>query len=382
MSVLWDKDWRYKIALDKTNLADVTKFAKNIKNKTASRSMTEEIEFFKKYFSIEQVIDGIQTKSDKDLSDFFNNIKHNLNNLIYIPEELESYYKSVISSTKPEYREILSFVLDKGRKSKTFAPVKNYYKTVLGKFYTPVIAKCNKYADQYKNNIPTKILQEYEVSTSLHYLEEKINSSQATLNLWGKNHSIDYLLKYNNTYGFGKFRSQSTTGLDNTFTVNCPDHKIEENELHMQYFTNVYPGYANFVNFQFEDTTTRDIDFGANFVFNGWSTFSAWHIFPSLYTKNLKIINAKIVKHLFNTPSQKNFSLIYRLLINTYDKSIALKILRQISQMPGKFESRFLGAIATEIVIDKGYALNPYNYLTRLKQVDITNHFTTLNKLK
>ena len=382
MSVLWDKDWRQKVALDHAKLNEVTKFAKGLKNKSASKAMLQEITFYKKYYSIEQIINGIQTFEPAELTHFFNIIRHNLNNLMYIPEELEDYYRSIIDSSESKYKPILEFLLEKGRKSKCFAPVKSYYKTVLGKFYSPVVAKCNKYANQYKHTVSEKILQEYEISTSVHYLELKIINNPATLNLWGDNHKVEYLLKYNNKYGFGKFRSKSTTGLDNTFTVNCPDHKVSENDLHMQYLTNVYPGYANFVETQFDNTESRDIDFGANFVFNGWSTFSAWHIFPSLYTKNLKIINAKIVKHLFNTPSQKNYSLIYRLLINTYDKSIALKILRQISQMPGKFESRFLGAIATEIVIDKGYALNPNNYLNRLKTCDITNYFSPLRKLR
>ena len=382
MSVLWDKDWRNKIALDSHSLKDVESFAKKLRNKDSSRAMQQEISFYKKYFSIEQVILGLRTKDKSELNEFFNSIKHNLNNLLYIPEELEEYYKNVIAESEPNHREILEFLLQHGRKSKNFAQLKNYYKIVLGKFYSPVVAKCNKYASQYKHNVANKTLQEYEISTSLHYLQEKIKNNPATLNLWGSNHEIDYFLKYNNRYGFGKFRSKATTGLDNTFTVNCPDHRIDENDLHMQYLTNVYPGYGHFVNTQFDNIDSRDIDFGASFVFNGWSTFAAWHIFPSLYTKSLKIINGKIVKHLFNTPSQKNFSQIYRLLINTFDRTIATKILRQISQMPGKFESRFLGAIATEIVIDKGFALNPNNYLTRLRTCDITNYFTPLKKLK
>ena len=270
----------------------------------------------------------------------------------------------------------------KSRHNKTFAPLKNYYKIVLGKFYSPVIAKCKKYASLLKPTLKKVVLQEYEIANSINNLKQKISSNPATLNLWGKDFDIDYILKYNNSYGFGKFRSSVTSGLINTFTVSCPDHCIDEDDLHIQYLTNVYPGYANFVNTQFGDTTTRSIDFGANFVFNGWSTFSAWHIFPSLYTKNLKIINSKIVSLLLNTPSEKNFTQIYRLLLNTFEKSVANKIYLQITQMPGKFESRILGAIATEIVIDKGYAMNPNNYLHRLKSCDISNYFTTLSKIK
>ena len=48
MSVLWDKDWRYKIVLDKHILHDVTSFAKSIKNKDASKAMLSEIDFYKK----------------------------------------------------------------------------------------------------------------------------------------------------------------------------------------------------------------------------------------------------------------------------------------------------------------------------------------------
>ena len=150
----------------------------------------------------------------------------------------------------------------------------------------------------------------------------------------------------------------------------------------MQYLSNVYPGYAHFVERQFLDTINRHIDFGASFVINGWSTFSAWHIFPSLYTKNLKYINAKIVKFMLGKLTAKTFSNIYLFLINSYTEDVALKILMQLSQLPGKFESRFLGAIATEIVIDCNYALNPNNYLQRLAKCNITNYFTNLNKLK
>jgi len=382
MSVLYIKDWRYKIAFDKSCLNDVKQFANNLTSKERS-IINSEINFFNKYFSLEQVIDHLKTFTSKEEFDHFTKfLKSNLQNLLFIPKELKDYYKDKIMSCKPIYKSLLTFLLEVGLKSKTFAPVKSYYKTVLGAFYGKVIKKCKNYAKNYKFNIQPKLLEEYEVRTSLDELQKKIEKSASTLNLWGGDHKIDYILKFNNSFGFGKFRSNITSELTNTFTVNCPNGKVDQNDLHMQYLSNVYPGYAHFVNRQFLDTTSRHIDFGASFVINGWSTFSAWHIFPSMYTKNLKFINAKIIKMMLSGLSSKTFSNIYLFLINSYSEDVAKKILMQLSQLPGKFESRFLGAIATEIVIDNNYAINPNNYLQRLAKCNITNYFTNLNKLK
>ena len=383
MGVLWDKDWRYKISLNGEKLREVTAFSQTINDKNARTSFKKEIDFFKDYFSIESVISYMQLIfTDEEYDAFIKNIKHNLHHLLFIPSELEEKYREEIAKTKPLYHEILNFLLDYGMTKGVMCPVKKYYKIVLGKFYGKVIAKLSKYASHYKSSVPRKMLKEYEVSTSLDILEKKIATSPSVLNLWGKDHNIDYILKYNNKYGFGKFRSKVTSDLNNVFTVNCFDERVDENDLHIQYLTNVYPGYAHFVERQFRNTDKRSIDFGANFVINGWSTFSAWHIFPSMYTRNLKIINSKIIKLLLNKPSAENYTQIFRLLLNTFDQSIATKILYQITQQPAKYESRFLGAIATEIIIDLGYAMNPNNYLDRLSKTDITNYFTTVKKLR
>jgi hypothetical protein len=323
-----------------------------------------------------------QIFTDEEYDEFVKNIKNNLSHLLFIPRELEDRYREEISKTKPLYHNILNFLLDYGMTNGAMCPVKKYYKIVLGKFYGKVVSKLSKYASHYKSSLPRKMLREYEVSTSLDELEKKIATSASVLNLWGKDHEIKYILKYNNKYGFGKFRSSITSDLNNVLTINCFDERVDENDLHIQYLTNVYPGYAHFVERQFKKTDNRSIDFGANFIINGWSTFSAWHIFPSLYTRNLKIINSKIIKLLLNNPSAENYTQIYRLLLNTFDQTIATKILYQITQQPAKYESRFLGAIATEIIIDLGYAMNPNNYLDRLSKVDITNHFTILKKLR
>ncbi len=383
MGVLWDKDWRYKIGINSEKLREITAFGETIHDGGARKAFAKEVKFFKNYFSIESVISYMQQIfTDEEYAAFVKDIKSNLSNLLYIPKELESRYREEIAKTKDIYHELLNFLLNYGMTKGVMCPVKNYYKIVLGKFYSKVIAKINKYASHFKSNIPRKMLKEYEVSTSLDELKKKIAASTSTLNLWGKDCRIDYILKYNNKYGFGKFRSNVTSELNNVFTVNCFDERVDENDLHIQYLTNVYPGYGHFVERQFKKTDGRSIDFGANFVINGWGTFAAWHIFPSLYTRNLKIINSKIIRLLLNTPSAKNYTQIYQLLLNTFDQSIATKILYQISQMPSKYESRFLGAIATEIIIDLGYAMNPNNYMDRLSKADITNYFTTLKKLR
>ncbi|MBE5735711.1 MAG: hypothetical protein E7361_04665 [Clostridiales bacterium] len=383
MAILWDKDWRYKIALNTTKRREVIDFAKTISNGNARKAFDRELSFFKDYFSIEAVISYLQQIfTDEEYNEFVKNIKANISHLLYIPKELENRYRDEISKTKPIYHQLLNYLLDYGMTKGTFCPIKKYYKVVLGSVYGRVINKLNKYAQHFRANQNKKYLKEYEVSTSLNELKKKISSNASVLNLWGKDHEIDYVLKINNKYGFGKFRSNVTSELNNVFTVNCFDGRVDENDLHIQYLTNVYPGYAHFVERQFQKTDNRSIDFGANFVINGWSTFSAWHIFPSIYTRNLKIINSKIIKLMLNTPSAKNYTQIYMLLTNTFDKAIAEKILYQITQLPGKYESRFLGAIATEIIIDLGYAMNPNNYLDRLSRADITNYFTTLPRLK
>ncbi len=383
MAVLWDKDWRYKVALNGSKRREVISFADNISSPKARKAFHKEIDFFSEFYSIESVISYLQQIfTDEEYDEFVRNIKKNLSNLLFIPRELECRYRDAISKTKPIYHELLNYLLEYGMKNGKMCNTKKYYKIVLGGVYSKVIAKLNKYAQHYKGNIPTKLLKEYEISTSLDELKKKIASSQSVLNLWGKDHEIDYVLKFNNKYGFGKFRSNVTSELNNVFTVNSFDERVDENDLHIQYLTNVYPGYGHFVERQFRNTENRAIDFGANFVINGWSTFSAWHIFPSLYTRNLKIINAKIIKLLLNSPSAYNYTQIYRLLVNTFSPFIAEKILYQITQLPGKYESRFLGAIATEVIIDMGYAMNPNNYLDRLSKSDITNYFTTLSRLK
>jgi len=175
MAILWDKDWRYKIALNTTKRREVIDFAKTISNGNARKAFDRELSFFKDYFSIEAVISYLQQVfTDEEYNEFVKNIKANISHLLYIPKELENRYRDEISKTKPIYHQLLNYLLDYGMTKGTFCPIKKYYKVVLGSVYGRVINKLNKYAQHFRANQNKKYLKEYEVSTSLNELKKKI----------------------------------------------------------------------------------------------------------------------------------------------------------------------------------------------------------------
>ncbi len=380
--IISDKDWRYKIALDPNLKQDVIDFANHLPHKER-KAMLAEIDFYSRHFSLDQVLGTLPTLTDdKQYANFVKYLQNHLDSLLLIPAELQHAYEVKISKLKPAYQEVATFLLGVGLRKRKGLDNKCMYRTVLGSFYAPTIAKIKKYAKRFTYTSSDKLLEEYAIRNSLEQLQRRIAADPSILNLWGKNNQIDYTLKFNNSFGYGKFRSNITSSLDNTFTVNAPDGKAWEQDVTMQYLTNVYPGYGNLCNIVLSNTNERMIDMGANYIINGWSTFAAWHILPSVYVSNQKCINSKVVAAALNGLDRNNCTNIHNLLRNHFPVPIADKILMQLTQMPGKYESRFLGAIATEIVIDRGYAISPINYLNRLSQVNIVNRFTSLRKLK
>ena len=82
---------------------------------------------------------------------------------------------------------------------------------------------------------------------------------------------------------------------------------------------------------------------------------------------------AKIAQFLFEGNWQANFSKLACQLLGFFSKDEATRLMKIISQYPGKFEGYILGAFATELLIEKKFATSPLGLLDEYKKRNLAD---------
>ena len=149
MEIIKDSMWKYKLAFDNDLYKIVKRYSFNLFPKAKSE-LSFEIDFYRTFFSIEQVIDVLSLikKNKKTVDSFKKVVNKRINYLLFCPTQLVSHYKSIINEkfydeNKKWLLEILNIAKNKGI---SILP-KLFYKNILGKkIFKHVSKTCKKYA--------------------------------------------------------------------------------------------------------------------------------------------------------------------------------------------------------------------------------------------
>lgn len=379
MEIIKDSMWKYKLAFDNDLYKVVKRYSFNLQPKQKS-CLSFEIDFFRTFFSIDQIISffSLIKNKKKSIELFRNVINKRLNYLLFCPVQLYNYYKDIITKKFVDNKEnkdwLLSVLNHAKNKGITILP-KLYYKNVLGKkIFKHVVKTCKRYAKrklEYERNVKIDIGKE---KFFINNYIKNLNLKELGKGVWGEYDINNFLLKEDSGFGEGKWLDSRLTYSTTQFVFNT-NGIMSEKDCEAQFAKNIYPGNAHFNNMILNNKKLVRFDNGSSFLINGWNTFALWHFNPSTYIRNHKYKNSKTITYLFeNKFNQKTVDKIFNHLLTYNNKKVAIEKLVKITQFVGLFESSTIGAIAVEYLVD-ALGKGPKEFLKWLGKQNVGNYF-------
>ena len=148
MRTIFFNDWKYEIAFDDMLYREVRKYS--LKLNTLEREiMDEEIAFYRKHFSFEQVIKALKKiYVDEDRVAFLKKIVARKKDIYYMPIDIRDHYLKMIEKDFKEYKIYLTAILDNALNQFTKNIYVPLYKTILGPYYKDAIKTLKRYDDR------------------------------------------------------------------------------------------------------------------------------------------------------------------------------------------------------------------------------------------
>lgn len=382
--VLDGRNWKYVIAFDNAVYKEVMHHAFCYTPKER-QILDYQINFYRKHFTFQQLLKSFKLlKTEDEINEFKSAVYKRKENILYMPVQLKQFYIDLIKSKYIEHSEFLMEMLTIAcNKSGKKNPMIAVMKKIFGGYYGGIKSKLKYYS---KKQMPTKKFKKVGNEEQIKdFVGEKLNmlrNDEVRTAIWGEYDIENLRIEFNNDIGFGKSISkQFFSGSDDSYIIQTNEKRINEAQLEYGVYRNIYPGRMHLFN-QLIPNRDYCFDSGADFVVNGWSTFSAWHIYPSDFTKYSKILHGKIAYRSLCGNWQKALDDIYIILLSCMRKDEAINNLIELSQYPGRYESYIIGAIATELLIKKKFATNPMGLLDEYKKRNVSDFFALFKKNK
>jgi len=376
-NVLDGRDWKYKIAFDNDTYKDIVRHTFSYEPKERD-ILNVQIDFYRKHFTFQQLLKSFRMlNTEEEIAEFKSASYKRKENILYCPKELKQYYLDLINKNYKEHSEFLTeMLLFACKKSGRTNPLMKVYKTIFGVYFKPMKKKLKQYSQrQLRNYNPTFVNNETEIKKIVKGTVNKVQTDPLSLGIWGDSEFGDIRYELSPDVGSGKVVSkQFYMGSRDTYIIQTNENRITNYQLVYGVYRNIYPGRAHLFNTLIPDRV-YNFDSGADYIVNGWSTFSAWHIYPSEYTRYMKVLNGKIAHEMITGNWQRSITNIYFLLLNSMSKDEVLKYIIEITQYPGRFESYVMGAIVTELLITKKFATSPMGLLDEYKKRNVADLF-------
>ncbi|MBQ7351520.1 MAG: hypothetical protein IJW59_01445 [Clostridia bacterium] len=376
MRLLRYENWKQKIPFDNTTYKEVKRYSLRL-NSYERELMDIQINYYRKYFSLKQVMDSfkiLRTKLAKEI--FIKAVLKRKENILYIPQLLKSYFTKRIKTEFKDYTGFFEILLDYGLKQKPKNTIIPIVKAIMGEYYKPVMKMVNKYRKMKTIRVVQKTLSpaSYENLARTHI--QRLQDDYVFGNIYGRS-SIRKSVPISivDEYGYGQWVSKNVSYNTNRLFIYSNNNKLTDVALeHMIYF-NVYPGYGYFYNTVVDESSNISFDNGASYLINGWAMYAMCHSKNSAYSHSMLSEGANITYHLLNKNLQKGLEDVYLYLLGKYTKAKALDYMLDYTQYPGHYMSYVLGAFATELVMQKDFANNPIDYLNTLKTINCGDFF-------
>ncbi len=372
MKVLETKDWKNVIAFDNVVYKNVKRYSLML-NTYEREIMEKEITFYRKHFSILQVMTHfrkLRTKKDKEI--FIKAVLKRQDNIYYIPNEIKSYLLKKIRTEFADAKDFFEILLKKGCNQKQTNITKTLYKEVLGPLYPRTIKLVNKYRKKREIPCVKRYLKIEAIENTARSLIGELQNDYQLSVIYGRS-SIRKSVPISivDDYGYGEWISKNVSYGNNRFFIYSNNNRLTDIGLkHMVYF-NVYPGYAHFYNAVAGDVKKNIcFDNGAGLLINGWAMYAMCHNKNSAYSQNFMIEGSNIAHFLLQNKLEKAYEHTYNYLLSKYPKSKAIDYMCDYSQYPGHYLTYVLGAIAIECLLNLGFASTPVEFLQNMSTIN------------
>lgn len=372
MKILETKDWKNRIAFDNVIYKNVKRYSLTL-NTFEREIMEKEIAFYRKHFSLQQVMTHFRKlKTKKDKETFIVAVLKRQNNIFYMPNELKGHMLKIIRTEYDDAKDFFEIMLNKACNQNKTNVIKRMYKEVLGNFYAPVMRKINKY--RKLSDIPTskKVLKPEAIENTARNLISELQNDYQLSVIYGRS-SIRKSVPISivDDYGYGEWISKNVSYNNNRFFIYANNNRLTDVQLrHMVYF-NVYPGYGHFYNTVVDDVKKNIcFDNGATLLINGWAMYAMCHNKNTAYSQNFLIEGANICKFLLENNLEKAYEHTYVYLLSKYSKNKAMDYMMDYTGYPGHYLSYILGECSIEVCMQKGFASTPIEFLNNLKDIN------------
>lgn len=370
-----DKKWKYEIAFDNSVYKEVKRYGFNL-DEESKKILDKEIDFYRHNYSIMQVMEAYDKVPESEKNNFKTVVLKRIDGILFCPKPLKQYFVDKINNEYAVDKEFFTHLLIVATTKKCTNVAISLYKTILGKYYNPVKREILKYAKRPYTDVVKP--RSFDPKASIERLQYSIENDSILQGIWGEKDDTSVVVNYDKGAGFGRIRSHHFTGTSADFTT---IHTLGDN-VEYQYYRNIYPGKAHFYNTIFINHN-RNFDMGSRWVVNGWAMFSSLHARKSIYTKNSKSLSANIMKPLLTI---KNYNTAveqcYLYMLTKMSRQQAFNNLLYLTQKIGMVESYILGGIATELVINQGFATSPMDLLVKYRKVNLGDFFALYRKSK
>ena len=208
MQLLLNDKWKYEICFDTAVLEEVRSFAGTLKG-CEKEVYEKEIEHYKTYFSIDQVLKTLTfLKVEDDIKKFIKMVERRKENIVFVPNALKPYYELKINKIglfETELKELLNFACQNG----VFPNMNGLYTAIFGKTaFKKALAMTSKYAKRsHKLDKQSRMNSTY-YKPFIEELKKQCHYDFATHGVWGKYQNKDFILLENADNAKGTFKSR------------------------------------------------------------------------------------------------------------------------------------------------------------------------------
>jgi len=377
-----NREWKYSIPFDSKLYKQVSNFAEQLDSEN-KYLMQNTIELHRNHFSFEQMYNVYLKvkKDDEKLEQLKQFVYKNNKCLIYCPKELVVYYSNIIKEKHYEDRYFLNKILKYCSNVKPVYIMEKYYKIIFGKYYKSIIKTLNSYSKGKVKPIEEEKVNRYLLIYETEQILRGLRKNLVVQDEFGISKIRECKSLIKTKFGFGSWHSKEVSG-ENYFTIHSNSYSLTHRQLENMVYSNVYPGKAHLYNNILTPKFNKTFDHGANLLINGWGQYCAWKLKNDTFNKHNKYINSKIIKFLFSKDYDKGLNELYCFLLTNFEKKQAMDMYIMITQYPDKFESYFLGAIAIDLLVKKGFVSEGEDLIKKLKTMDCGDYFANYIKKK
>lgn len=384
MKILETNDWKYRIAFDNITYKNVKRYSLML-NSYEREIMDEQINFFRKHFSIGQVMEHfkkLKTKTDREI--FIKAVLKRQDGIYYLPIQLKSYMIKKIRTEFKDYSQFFEILLNKALNQSKCNITRILYKNILKDYFCPSLRLINKYRKQQEIPIMQKILKPEAYLNTARNLIHDLQFDYKLSQVFGRS-SIRKSVPISivDDYGYGEWISKNVSYNNNRFFIYSNHNKLTDVALkHMVYF-NVYPGYGYFYNSVASDVTKNIcFDNGATLLINGWAMYAMCRNGGTAYSQNFLIEGSNIAWMLLSKNLEKAYESVYVYLLGKYPKAKAMDYMLDYTQKPGHYLSYVMGEVAIEVAMNKGFASTPVEFLNNLSEINVGDYICLYNPKK